>query len=266
MGTVPWWPAERAGVTLHHAVVRVIADTHRHAGHADILRELIDGAVGMTPGNTSMPPGDRERWQAHHARLDRPPARRPTPSDGGRGRSRWAGRGVSRVSGRGCGGSRGGTGDGGVGVRPATSEVRSCVSSPIGLSEGCREALHHLKETREINTVILRFSPSSAARAPDVPDLEVELEGNLTHEELVQALPTGEARLLVHELSFAARDGARRHEQLLILWMPADAAAQEGLYTDGYTALKEYLVDVPVHLTARRADQLAYRRLVALAG
>ena len=37
-------------VTLHHAVVRVIADTHRHAGHADVLRELMDGTVGMRAG------------------------------------------------------------------------------------------------------------------------------------------------------------------------------------------------------------------------
>ncbi|MEV7557683.1 hypothetical protein [Streptomyces sp. NPDC089795] len=36
--------------------------------------------------------------------------------------------------------------------------------------------------------------------------------------------------------------------------------------TDGYDALKEYLVDVHVHLTARRSAQLEYRRLVALAG
>ncbi|MFD4027287.1 DinB family protein [Streptomyces sp. NPDC058576] len=71
VGRVPWWPAGRDDVTLHHAVVRVIGDTHRHAGHADILRELIDGAVGMNLGNTSMPPGDAAYWEGHRERLER---------------------------------------------------------------------------------------------------------------------------------------------------------------------------------------------------
>ncbi|MFI5829306.1 DinB family protein [Streptomyces sp. NPDC051578] len=70
-GRVPWWPDDRGEVTLHHAVVRVIADTHRHAGHADILRELIDGAVGMNMGNDSMPPGDPAWWEDHRSRLER---------------------------------------------------------------------------------------------------------------------------------------------------------------------------------------------------
>ncbi|MFG2291021.1 DinB family protein [Streptomyces sp. NPDC048595] len=71
IGTVPWWPNGRDEVTLHHAVVRVIADTHRHAGHADILRELIDGAVGMNQGNDSMPPGDSAWWENYRTRLER---------------------------------------------------------------------------------------------------------------------------------------------------------------------------------------------------
>jgi hypothetical protein len=52
-------------------VVRVIADTHRHAGHADILREFIDGAVGMNKGNDSMAPGDSTWWESHRSRLER---------------------------------------------------------------------------------------------------------------------------------------------------------------------------------------------------
>ncbi|MFB6477434.1 hypothetical protein ACFCXF_03115 [Streptomyces virginiae] len=132
------------------------------------------------------------------------------------------------------------------------------MSTPITLSEGCRDAIRHLKETREINTVILRFA------TPGV--LVAEVEGNLTHGELVAALPADQARLVVHELAFASPEGARRHEQLLVLWMPTGAGAQEEAFTAGYTALKEHLTDVRVHLTARRADQLEYRRLVASAG
>ncbi|WP_175410993.1 DinB family protein [Streptomyces sp. TRM64462] len=71
VGRVPWWPDGRDEVTLHHAVVRVIADTHRHAGHADIVRELIDGAVGMNKGNDSMPPGDAVWWEGYRSRLER---------------------------------------------------------------------------------------------------------------------------------------------------------------------------------------------------
>lgn len=70
VGTVPWWPVERNEVTLHHAVVRVIADTHRHAGHADILRELLDGAVGMNEGNTSLPTDDQTWWKGYRSHLE----------------------------------------------------------------------------------------------------------------------------------------------------------------------------------------------------
>jgi uncharacterized damage-inducible protein DinB len=45
-GRVPWWPPERNEVTLHRVLVHMIAETNRHAGHADILRELIDGRTG----------------------------------------------------------------------------------------------------------------------------------------------------------------------------------------------------------------------------
>ncbi|MEU7279953.1 DinB family protein [Streptomyces sp. NPDC045431] len=71
VGRVPWWPDDRDEVTLHQAVVRVLADTHRHAGHADILRELLDGAVGVKQGNDSMAPGDAAWWEEYRGRLER---------------------------------------------------------------------------------------------------------------------------------------------------------------------------------------------------
>ncbi|MCT7353593.1 DinB family protein [Streptomyces sp. 15-116A] len=70
IGHVPWWPEERRETTLHHVLVRVLSDTQRHAGQADIVRELIDGSVGMLQGNTSMPPGDRDWWKNHHDRVE----------------------------------------------------------------------------------------------------------------------------------------------------------------------------------------------------
>jgi hypothetical protein len=58
-------------VTLHHVLARVIAETSRHAGHADIIRELIDGAVGRAPGDPNVPPADQARWQDHVDRVAR---------------------------------------------------------------------------------------------------------------------------------------------------------------------------------------------------
>lgn len=70
-GTVPWWPAERRHPTLHRLLVHVIAETHRHAGHADIVRESIDGAVGLRADNDNMAPGDRTWWKQYRSRLER---------------------------------------------------------------------------------------------------------------------------------------------------------------------------------------------------
>ncbi|MGP4052503.1 DinB family protein [Streptomyces sp. 2A115] len=71
IGQVSWWPEERRETTLHHVLVRVIADTNRHAGHADIVRELIDGAVGLWKGKDNMPAGDEARWEDYRRRLER---------------------------------------------------------------------------------------------------------------------------------------------------------------------------------------------------
>ncbi|MDQ3964165.1 MAG: DinB family protein [Actinomycetota bacterium] len=70
IGRVPWWPADRAEVTLHRIFIHMIAETHRHAGHADIIRELIDGVVGMSSDNDNMPPVDEAWWTSYRARLE----------------------------------------------------------------------------------------------------------------------------------------------------------------------------------------------------
>jgi hypothetical protein len=71
VGQVPWWPPERREVTLHRVLVHVIAETHRHAGHADIVRELIDGAVGLRPDNDNMPLPDQMEWDDYRSRVQR---------------------------------------------------------------------------------------------------------------------------------------------------------------------------------------------------
>jgi hypothetical protein len=71
IGQVPWWPDDRSEVTLHRILVHVIAETNRHAGHADIVRELIDGTTGLRDGNDNMPPGDQAWWEKYRSRLER---------------------------------------------------------------------------------------------------------------------------------------------------------------------------------------------------
>jgi hypothetical protein len=68
IGHAPWWPE---GVTLHEVLVHAICETHRHAGHADVVGELIDGSVGQQPGNANVAPGDREWWESYRRRLER---------------------------------------------------------------------------------------------------------------------------------------------------------------------------------------------------
>ncbi|RKS97061.1 uncharacterized protein DUF664 [Streptomyces sp. 3211.6] len=71
VGHVPWWPEDCSAVTLHHVLVRVISDTQRHAGHADIVRELIDGSVGVAQAKNSLPTQDPSWWESHRSRLER---------------------------------------------------------------------------------------------------------------------------------------------------------------------------------------------------
>jgi len=69
-GRVPWWPPDRNEVTLHQILVHLIAETNRHAGHADIVRELIDGAAGLRKGNENLPPADQAWWESYRSRLE----------------------------------------------------------------------------------------------------------------------------------------------------------------------------------------------------
>lgn len=69
-GQVPWWPKERRDVTLQQILVHMCVETAQHLGHADILRELIDGTAGKGPGDPNLTPRSAEEWAAHRARLE----------------------------------------------------------------------------------------------------------------------------------------------------------------------------------------------------
>ena len=70
VGVVPHWPADRQQVPLHMVLVHVIAETNRHAGHADIVRELIDGGIGTRANGSNLPPVDQEWWAEYRNRLE----------------------------------------------------------------------------------------------------------------------------------------------------------------------------------------------------
>jgi len=70
VGRVEWWPEDRRTVTLQQILVHMIAETHRHAGHADLVRELIDGAAGLRQDKDNLPPADQAWWAAYRARLE----------------------------------------------------------------------------------------------------------------------------------------------------------------------------------------------------
>lgn len=68
-GEVPWWGPDRRRVTLHEIAVHMIAESHRHAGHVDVLRELVDGQAGYRPDNDNLAPGDAAWWADYVARV-----------------------------------------------------------------------------------------------------------------------------------------------------------------------------------------------------
>lgn len=70
-GHVPWWPADRNEVTLHRVLVHVIAETCQHAGHADIIRELIDGAIGLAADRLNLPSNEPGWWNTYRDRVER---------------------------------------------------------------------------------------------------------------------------------------------------------------------------------------------------
>lgn len=65
VGHVPHWG--NAEMTLLEALIHKTSDLQRHAGHADILREQLDGKVGLLPNASNQPDG--VDWQTHTDRL-----------------------------------------------------------------------------------------------------------------------------------------------------------------------------------------------------
>jgi len=66
-GYVPWWHEQ---VKLFNIMVHMLSDTTRHAGHADILREQLDGAVGMNAESAALDAHDGAFWEARRAKIE----------------------------------------------------------------------------------------------------------------------------------------------------------------------------------------------------
>ena len=68
-GEVPWWQPGRRTVTLHRILVHMTTETNRHAGHADIVREMIDSGAGRYADDPNI--ATDYDWPAYHDRLER---------------------------------------------------------------------------------------------------------------------------------------------------------------------------------------------------
>ena len=62
-GSVPHWPQERRQTTLGVLLIRVLDETAHHAGHLDIVREMIDGHTGSDTGESGTD------WPAYVAKI-----------------------------------------------------------------------------------------------------------------------------------------------------------------------------------------------------
>lgn len=67
-GHVPWWPEPYADTNLFAIMVHVLGESIRHAGHADILREALDGRTGLRAELEK--PIDEEARAAYCAKIE----------------------------------------------------------------------------------------------------------------------------------------------------------------------------------------------------
>ncbi|MFF9340669.1 DinB family protein [Streptomyces sp. NPDC014773] len=68
-GHVPWWPEPFLRTNLFAVLVHVLGETVRHAGHADILREGLEGRTGLRAEQEGRI--DEEARAAHCAKIER---------------------------------------------------------------------------------------------------------------------------------------------------------------------------------------------------
>lgn len=65
---VPWWIKHRH-TTVERLLVHMIAESHRHAGHLDIVREQLDGFIGLRPSAPNIPDLTPDQWEEQRLRM-----------------------------------------------------------------------------------------------------------------------------------------------------------------------------------------------------
>lgn len=66
---VPWW-VRRSNTTLEQLMIHMIAETSRHAGHLDIVREQLDGLAGLRAEAPNLPNYSSTQWSRQFADLN----------------------------------------------------------------------------------------------------------------------------------------------------------------------------------------------------
>jgi hypothetical protein len=69
VGRFPWW-GRGTTLTLQRVLVHVTAEAQRHAGHADVIRELIDGSAGLLKGHANLHTSDPDQRSRHHDKVE----------------------------------------------------------------------------------------------------------------------------------------------------------------------------------------------------
>lgn len=129
----------------------------------------------------------------------------------------------------------------------------------IAVDASCVSAFLELKGKPDVNTVVYRLSGSAAS-------LVVEERANLTHDELLLALPADQPRLVLYNLPFASVEGTRQKKIVSICWLPASTDPRDGAaYRQAQAALEEVVDGTEMTIIATALPDLDYSRLVAQA-
>lgn len=69
VGRIPWWGDRE--VPIRRIIVHMAVETARHLGHLDVVREQLDGRIGLSEGTTNLPSEDPDYWSRHVENLQR---------------------------------------------------------------------------------------------------------------------------------------------------------------------------------------------------
>ncbi|MDX3771392.1 actin depolymerization factor/cofilin-like domain-containing protein [Streptomyces sp. NBC_01707] len=131
------------------------------------------------------------------------------------------------------------------------------MSGGIPVEDSCIKAFHELKSKRNVNTVIYRLSDNLETVVPD-------FKGNLTHDELLKALPAAETRFVVYDLVFATADGTRKEKIVLISWCPESVKVEQKIAHSTTCSKVHNLLDgVQVYVQATDLTDVEYDELVS---